>query len=116
MIPNVYDIYTMILYATISMVIIASSFYSLYLLVKTIRKVHVTAEKVKIYACGEDLPVDKASVSGLNFYWGVVRKSLRSLYAIIRDKMHTGILSDWLFFMSFWLVIIVIALSLSARW
>lgn len=112
---NTYDIYTMILYATLSMVIIASSFYSLYLLVKSIRRVHVTPEKIKIYACGEDLPVNKASVSGLNFYWGVVKRSLRSLYATIRDKMHTGILSDWLFFMSLWLVIIVITLSLSAR-
>jgi len=65
-------------------------------------------EKRKPFACGELLRPSEAGVPDASMYWAIWRKLFRSLYNTLRDKMHTGVLSDWLFWMIIFMVVLVI--------
>ena len=67
------------------------------------------------YLCGEDSKdfSSTLSVGSLNFYWGSIASVLRKFYEVIRDKVHTGVLNDWLSFMSIWLSIAVVVLLIT---
>jgi len=67
-------------------------------------------EKRRPFACGEALRPTETGVPDASMYWAVWRKLFRSFYNTIRDKIHTGILSDWLFWMFIFLVLLAIVL------
>ncbi len=99
--------------ALIIMTIIGLILYSTYLYVVSRRGLRPSGEKLKVYACGEDYPAEKASVSHFNLYWGAVRRVFRSSYLYIRDKMHTGILNDWYFYMTVMVLSLIIILGVT---
>ncbi|RLF07697.1 MAG: hypothetical protein DRJ60_02100 [Thermoprotei archaeon] len=67
-------------------------------------------EKRKPFACGESIPPSKTSLPDMSMYAIVWRRVFQSLYTTLRDKLHTGILSDWLVWMFIFMVVIVIVL------
>lgn len=67
-------------------------------------------EKGKPFACGEDVPPLKTSIPDVHMYSVVWRRVFKSLYNSLRDRLHTGVLSDWLFWMFLFAVILVIVL------
>lgn len=67
-------------------------------------------EKRKPFACGESIPPSKTSLPDMGMYAIVWRRVFQSLYITLRDKLHTGILSDWLAWMFIFMVIIIIVL------
>ena len=99
--------------ALLMMAVIGLILYSMYLYIISRRGLRAVGEKLKVYACGEDYPAEKASVSHLNLYWGAVKKVFKSAYLYIRDKMHTGILSDWYFYMTILVISLIIILGIT---
>ena len=69
-----------------------------------------STEKRRPFACGEAIPPVKTGVPDMGMYMIVWRKVFQSLYRGLRDKIHTGILSDWLVWMFIFMVVIVIVL------
>jgi|GEM_PF-694304 len=66
-------------------------------------------EKRRPFACGELLRPSETGVPDASMYWAVWRKLFLSFYNTLRDKLHTGILSDWLFWMFIFMVVLAIA-------
>ncbi|MCX8142325.1 MAG: hypothetical protein N3F04_06165 [Candidatus Nezhaarchaeota archaeon] len=69
-----------------------------------------SSEKQKPFACGEALPSSKTGLPDVSMYSIVWKRVFKSLYDTLRDKVHTGILSDWLAWMFAFMVITIIAL------
>jgi len=67
-------------------------------------------ERRKPFACGETLRLSETGLPDAGMYWAVWRRLLRSFYDTLRDKVHTGILSDWLFWMFIFMVVLAIVL------
>jgi hypothetical protein len=65
-------------------------------------------EKRRPFACGELLRPSETGVPDASMYWAVWKKLFRSFYNTVRDKVHTGILNDWLFWMFIFMVVLVI--------
>jgi len=62
------------------------------------------------YLCGESMDDFKTfiSVGSSNLYWGSVSAILKKFYEVLRDKIHTGVLNDWLVLMCLWFFIATI--------
>ena len=73
-------------------------------------------EKRRPFACGELLQPSETGVPDASMYWAIWRKLFRSLYNTLRDKIHTGVLSDWLFWMIIFMAVLVIALVVMMVW
>jgi len=73
-------------------------------------------EKRRPFACGELLRPSETGVPDASMYWAIWRKLFRSLYNTLRDKIHTGVLSDWLFWMIIFMAVLVIALVVMMVW
>jgi len=67
-------------------------------------------DKRKPFACGEVLPESKTGLPDPHVYTAVWRDVFKSLYRGLRDKLHTGVLSDWLVWMFIFMVIVVVVL------
>jgi len=67
-----------------------------------------SGEKRRPFACGELLRPSETGVPDASIYWAVWKKLFRSFYNTVRDKVHTGILNDWLFWMFIFMVVLVI--------
>lgn len=65
-------------------------------------------EKRKPFACGESMPLTKTSLPDSGMYTAVWKLVFKSLYRSLRDKVHTGVLSDWLMWMFIFMVIMVV--------
>jgi uncharacterized membrane protein len=74
--------------------------------VKTVTK--SSEEKRRPFACGELLQPSETGVPDASMYWAIWKKLFRSFYNTLRDKIHTGILNDWLFWMFIFMVVLVI--------
>ncbi|MEM4576532.1 MAG: hypothetical protein QW701_03590 [Candidatus Nezhaarchaeales archaeon] len=64
-------------------------------------------EKRKPFACGESLQPSKTGLPDLGMYSIVWKRVFHSLYSTLRDRIHTGILSDWMFWMFIFMVILI---------
>lgn len=69
-----------------------------------------STEKQRPFTCGESIPLSKTGLPDSGMYTTVWRLVFRSLYTTLRDKVHTGVLSDWLTCMFVFMVIMVVAL------
>ncbi len=67
-------------------------------------------EKRAPFVCGESIPPSKTSLPDMGMYAIVWRRVFKSLYTTLRDKLHTGVLSDWLTWMFIFMVVIIIVL------
>jgi len=65
-------------------------------------------EKRKPFACGESISSLKTGLPDAGLYTAVWRLVFKSLYNTLRDRLHTGILSDWLMWMLIFMVVIVV--------
>ncbi len=95
---------------TIIMVLVAVSLYSTYAYVKKHRVVIKAKYKFQPYGCGEELTREQVSIGSRELYWSVVSKVFNKLYTVLREKIHTGILSDWLSLMTVFLTVMVLIL------
>ncbi len=100
----------LILYVATSMVLASAIMYVVYRVVS--RSQRPTPEKTKVYACGEDYTPERASASDINLYTAVWRLSFRNLYKYVREKGHTGVLSDWFFWMYLFMILALVVLYL----
>lgn len=75
----------------------------------------VSQSGLEPYLCGEDSKdfSNTLSVGSINLYWGSVASVLRRFYEVIRDGVHTGMLNDWLSFMSVWLALATVVLLIA---
>ncbi|MDW8044502.1 MAG: hypothetical protein RMJ31_01840 [Nitrososphaerota archaeon] len=67
-------------------------------------------EKRSIFIGGEKLEPEGGFLPPGGFYWALWNKTFSSTYRILREKIHTGVLNDWLFYMIIWFVILLILL------
>lgn len=68
---------------------------------------HGSSEKRKPFTCGESVPQSKTGLPDTSMYTAVWRLVFRSLYTTLRNKVHTGVLSDWLTWMLIFMVIMI---------
>lgn len=96
-----------VLETSIAMIIGTLLAYELYLysIKKTGSFKSKVEEKTLIYACGENITEKEAVVSDRNLYVTIWREVFKPLYVPLREKIHTGILNDWFFWMFLALVI-----------
>lgn len=78
-----------------------------------ITKKRPSAEKVKTYACGEELKPEEVRVDSEQFY-SPIRRVLRPFYRYIKP-LHSGVLSTYLFWVVVGFIIILIAIALLLR-
>ncbi len=55
------------------------------------------------YTSGLDYPEEDLSVPDI-FFWSIVRYHGRRLYGFLRDRLHNGVLDNWLAWMLGWLL------------
>lgn len=67
-------------------------------------------EKRRPFVCGELIPQPRTGLPDSGMYTAVWRLVFKSLYASLRNRVHTGILSDWLTWMIVFMVIMVVTL------
>lgn len=96
-----------VLKASASMFTIALTIYAIYLYARRKTSSKLVGDKLNIYACGESLPERKASVADVNLFTALWKDLFKSLYFKLRESIHTGVLSDWLFWMSTFLAILL---------
>ena len=63
-------------------------------------------DKLKVYACGEQYPLHKASVADVNLFVAIWRDVFKPYYRRVREGAHTGVLSDWLMWMVLFLALV----------
>lgn len=103
------NVLTIAVLASTSMLITALIIYLIYLSVRSSGGSEAGSEP---YLCGESVNDfrDSISVGSENLFWGSTSATLRKLYEVLRDRVHTGILNDWLTYMGIWFSIATMAL------
>ncbi len=101
------DVLTLTVFTTTLMLLVGLIVLVSYLVV---RKEGSSKSGSEPYLCGESMDDFKAyiSVGSSNLYWGSVSAILKKFYEVLRDRVHTGILNDWLVLMSLWFFTAVI--------
>ncbi|MCC6022270.1 MAG: hypothetical protein LM560_04005 [Desulfurococcaceae archaeon] len=101
------DVLTLTVLTTGLMLLVGLIILISYLIV---RRESSSKSGLEAYLCGESMDDFKNHISlgSSNLYWGSVSAVLKKFYDVLRDKIHTGILNDWLVFMSLWFFIAVI--------
>ncbi|MEM4700182.1 MAG: hypothetical protein QXT74_04435 [Candidatus Nezhaarchaeales archaeon] len=94
--------------ASFCMLVTALALYSVYLYARAKSPRRPVGDKLSIYACGESYSERRASVADVNLFAAVWRDVFRSMYAKLREGVHTGVLSDW---MAWMLLLLVVALA-----
>ena len=107
-------VFIVMLKLTAIMVLAALLLYTTYIYVKRHRRVIITEYKIQPYGCGEALTKEQVSVTSKGLFWSIVSKVFRNLYTILRDRIHTGVLSDWFVLMVLFMAITLIVLTLIA--
>lgn len=72
-----------------------------------------STEKLKTYACGEELKPEEAHIDSEHFY-SAVRRVFKPFYKYVQPK-HSGVLSIYLLWVIVGFVIVLIAVMLSLR-
>lgn len=67
-----------------------------------------SSERRKPFACGESIPPPKTGLPDAGMFTAVWKLVFKSLYTSLRDKMHTGVLNDWLMWMLIFMAVIVV--------
>ncbi len=53
-------------------------------------------------------------------YWGLISRAFKRTFSALRDKVHSGILNEWFYYMSIWFflltVIAIITIVVCTRW
>ncbi|WP_440059646.1 sodium:proton antiporter [Thermogladius sp. 4427co] len=92
------------IYSALAMILVFTVFYLLYL---AVRNKSVRYTEMYLSAEGEDVVSNPTpSVGGL--YWGFVKSYARRLYKILAERVQTGSLVDWFYFISSWLGLLII--------
>lgn len=100
------DPFTATLVMTGAMVLLA---VVMYIIVLSIRRARVTQLGNEMYIGGESEDILSLKVpSILALYWGIVKKSWRKAFDILRDVIHTGVLNEWYSYMSIWLGLLLL--------
>lgn len=93
----------------------------LYLIVKALKSKHSGSsdESREIYLGGEHPSIlSKPHVLQSGLYWAIVFRNFKKAYRGLVEKMHTGRVIDWVYYMTAWLLILlllaIIALGISA--
>jgi len=107
-------VFIVMLKLTAIMVLAALLLYTTYMYVKRHRRVIITEYKIQPYGCGEALTREQVSVTSKSLFWSIVYKVFKSMYAVLRDRIHTGVLSDWFILMILFMAIALIVLTLIA--
>jgi hypothetical protein len=95
------DVLTLTIFTTTLMLLVGLIILTSYLM---IRREGSSKSGLDPYLCGESIDDFKAyiSVGSNNLYWGSVSATLKKFYEVLRDKLHTGVLNDWLVLMGLW--------------
>lgn len=76
--------------------------------VVVVRGRKISLEGDEMYIGGEsEVVLEHKIPSVLALYWGIVKRSWRKAFEILRDSIHTGVLNDWLGYMSMWFGLIL---------
>lgn len=67
------------------------------------------------YLCGEGFDDFRSnfSVGSINLFWGSTSATLKKFYYVLVERVHTGILNDWLVFIGLWFALAVVALFIT---
>uniref|UniRef100_A0A7C5TLY9 Sodium:proton antiporter n=1 Tax=Ignisphaera aggregans TaxID=334771 RepID=A0A7C5TLY9_9CREN len=97
----VFDPFTVTILLTSAMALLASI---VYILILSIRRARVTQIGEEMYIGGESEDILSLKVpSVLALYWGIIKRSWKDAFNILRDVIHSGILNEWYGYMSIWL-------------
>ncbi|MDI9619510.1 MAG: hypothetical protein QFX33_01605 [Candidatus Nezhaarchaeota archaeon] len=69
-----------------------------------------SAERRKPFMCGESVHPSKTGVPDAGVYTTIWKNVFKSIYEALVIKVHTGILSEWLFWMILFMVIMTVVL------
>lgn len=99
------DVLTVALITSSLMLVVALITYLLYLSVKKVGS--SSGSSSEPYLCGEGVEDFRSSISvgSTNLFWGSTSVNLRGFYSVVRNRIHTGVLNDWFFYMGIWLVL-----------
>lgn len=67
-----------------------------------------SAEKQRPFVCGESIPQPKTGLPDSSMYTAIWRLTFKTLYLVLRARLHTGILNDWLTWMLVFMVVMVL--------
>ena len=101
-----------VLKAASSMFLSALVILGLYLYARSKAPKNPAGEKLKVYACGESYPLQKASIADANLFVAIWKDVFKPYYRRMREKGHTGVLSDWLMWMILFLTMFFVLLLL----
>jgi hypothetical protein len=101
------------LIATAAILLGSLAAYGLLALGRRIVKSNPTPEKVKTYACGEELKPEEIHPDSEQFF-SPIRRVLRPFYRYIQPA-HTGIISTYLLWVIVGFIIILVIILLTVR-
>lgn len=106
----VQDIVCLSLTLTLSMLTTALIVFTVSLSFRS-RKVSTEGGEMYIGGESEEVLIHKIP-SILALYWGIIRRAWKKAFDVLREAVHTGVLNDWLGYMSIWLCLaLLIALT-----
>lgn len=80
-----------------------------YAIVLSIRRTRTSQLGGEMYIGGESEDVISLKVpSVLTLYWGIIRRSWRKAFDILRGVVHSGVLNEWYSYMNVWLSLLVL--------
>lgn len=92
----------------------------IYAIVLSIRRARTSQFSEEMYIGGEGEDILSLKVpSVLALYWGIIRRSWRRAFDILRGAVHSGVLNEWYSYMNIWLSLLIllsiIAIVMSVR-
>jgi len=98
------DVYHAVVFSAIELLVLTFTAYLCYIGLRS-KRVRYTG----VYLSGEGEEVVSEltpSVGGL--YWAFIRQYARRIYKLILERVQTGSLSDWFYYISSWLGLLVL--------
>lgn len=98
------DVYHAVVFSALELLVLTITAYLLYIGLKS-KSVRYTG--VYLSAEGEEVVSELTpSVGGL--YWAFIRQYARRIYKLILERVQTGSLSDWFYYISSWLGLLIL--------
>lgn len=97
--------------ATVALLFIAAVAWLIFALGQRVTKPKPSAEKLKTYACGEEIRAEEVHADSEQFY-SPIRRVFRPFYRYIRPG-HTGILNTYIFWVIVGLIVILISIAVA---
>ncbi len=98
------NLFTMILYVSLLMTIPMAVLMLIYFACST--RYRAKGGEAP-YTSGLDYPREDLSVPDV-FFWSIARVHGRRIYVFLREKIHNGVLDNWLTWMMSWLVFLAV--------